>query len=73
MACLTSDGTLTGAALDLLDLLSQPLLPDDIARQLARPLFQVRASLRELADAGLVERFGDAYLTTEIGRRRAAG
>lgn len=71
MACLTSDGTLTGAALDLLDLLAEPLPPEAIANRLDRPLFQVRASVRELAEAGLLESRGEAWVTTEAGRARA--
>jgi predicted transcriptional regulator len=72
MTCLTADGTLTGAVLDLLDLLVEPLAAEAAARHLDRPLDQVRASLLEMADAGLVERGGELYRTTAAGRARAA-
>ena len=59
MACVAADGTLTRAGRELLAALEQPRRAEDLAAVLGRPLFRVRASLRELAAAGAVRRVDD--------------
>ncbi len=69
MACITAEGVLTASARELLALLETPQTIDEIAGALGRPLFQVRASLREMADAGLVVAAAEGgYLVTAEGR-----
>jgi Mn-dependent DtxR family transcriptional regulator len=55
MACVNSDGTLTQSARTLLRAAVEPAAPEAIAAQTGLPLYRVRSSMRELADAGLLE------------------
>lgn len=71
MACIQADGHLTEAARTLLGALAEPLAPEEIAGRVGQPLYRVRSSLREMADAGLVESHGDGWRSTDAGRRRA--
>jgi predicted transcriptional regulator len=66
--CVNPDGTITDSARALLKLLEQPAAPEEIAKQLERPLFSVRASLRELVGADMVRAEGGQYVLTERGR-----
>ncbi len=69
MACITAEGALTDSARELLDLLGTPQTIDEIAATLGRPLFQVRSSLREMVDAGLVVAAAEGgYVVTAEGR-----
>ncbi|MBT8398192.1 MAG: hypothetical protein HKO65_07310 [Gemmatimonadetes bacterium] len=71
MACIDADGTLTPTGLVLLrGLAEQPLPPEDIAKQISEPIFKVRGSLRELADADLIEEDGGVFKITEAGRSK---
>lgn len=70
MPCVNPDGTLTGSAQALLRLLEKPAAPEEIADRLDRPLFSVRASLRELVGADLVRAEGGQFVITERGRSR---
>lgn len=72
MACVNADGTITPTAKALLQSLETPRGAEEIAAALGLPLFRVRSSLRELAEAGLVAAEGDHYRTTEEGRKKAA-
>lgn len=72
MACVNADGTLTATARALLQSLEAPLSAAEIAAKLGLPLFRVRSSLREMAEAGLVVIQGDRYLASEEGKKRAA-
>jgi len=68
MACITAEGVLTESARQLLELLETPRTVDEIASTLGRPLFQVRASLREMTDAGLVVAAAEGgHVLTEEG------
>jgi predicted transcriptional regulator len=67
MACINEDGTTTEAARTLLALLEAPMTPEEISSRLGRPLYIVRASLRELNDAGLLEpNEGDRWVTAAV-------
>jgi predicted transcriptional regulator len=68
--CVNPDGTLTESAQALLRLLEKPATPQEIAKRLDRPLFSVRASLRELVGADLVRAEGGKFVVTERGRSR---
>jgi predicted transcriptional regulator len=68
--CVNADGTLTDSAQAMLRLLEKPSTPDEVARQLERPLFSVRASLRELVGADLVRVEGGQFVVTDRGRSR---
>jgi predicted transcriptional regulator len=68
--CVNPDGTLTDSARAMLQLLVTLVTPEEIARRLERPLFSVRASLRELVGADLVRGEGGKFVLTERGRTR---
>ena len=72
MACINPDGTLSIIAQQVLARLGQPAGVDSLAANLGLPLWRVRATLREIGRAGLVEPLqGDpsgAYLITDLGR-----
>ncbi|MBA4312339.1 MAG: hypothetical protein C0417_06890 [Chlorobiaceae bacterium] len=68
MACVNPDGTLSPSAKGVLAILNQALTAEDVSAKLNQPLFKVRASLREMTDAGLIKSEGDKYIITEIGR-----
>ena len=70
MACVNADGTITATARALLQSLDSPLRPEAIAAKIGVPLFRVRASLRELRDAGLVEGSESMYRVTAAGRAK---
>ncbi|MFH1764264.1 MAG: hypothetical protein ABIF09_08740 [Gemmatimonadota bacterium] len=71
MACIDAKGTLTPMGLLLLKgLAEQPMPPEDIAKSLGEPLFRVRGSLRELAEAELIEEEGGLYRLTEAGESK---
>ena len=70
MACVNADGTITATARALLGSLESPLGPEEIAARIGAPLFRVRASLRELGDAGFVEESSGRYGVTAAGRAK---
>jgi predicted transcriptional regulator len=70
MPCLTSDGRLTESAKEMLQLLDAPRTPDQVAQLLGLPLYRIRASLREMVEAGLVEQRQDHYATLDAGRKK---
>ena len=73
MGCVNPDGSLTDSARKMLTLLKEPHTPEDAATKAGQPLFRVRASLREMIEAGLVTRSGDVYHVTDRGREMATG
>lgn len=70
MACVNNDGSITPTAKALLNGLASPLEPEEIASKIGAPLFRVRASLRELRDAGFVEESSGKYSVTAAGRAK---
>lgn len=68
--CISPDGRLSERALELLKLLlERGGLPDTaIAEALGRPLFQVRSSLRELVNAGFLEKKEEIYFISDKGK-----
>jgi len=70
MACVNADGTITETARSLLKILESPLSAEEIAARLALPLFRVRSSLREMAEAGLILSQGDDFVISGEGRKK---
>jgi predicted transcriptional regulator len=70
MACINPDGTLSPSAKAVLALLINPLIAGEISVKLNQPLFKVRASLREMTEAGLIKSEGDKYIITVSGRSK---
>ena len=70
MGCVNPDGSITSSARKMLELLRDPLTPEEASDKSGQPLFKVRSSLREMASAGLIEQAGDRYRTTESGRAK---
>ncbi|WP_461829255.1 HVO_A0114 family putative DNA-binding protein [Aquifex sp.] len=58
MACITPDGKLTERARQILETLLREgcKSEEEIASLVNRPLFQVRSSIREMIEAGVLER-----------------
>lgn len=73
MGCVNADGTVVASARVLLEALSEPKGAEQIAPLVGQPLFKVRAGLRELASAGLIEEAGETFRLTEAGKTRLAG
>lgn len=69
VACVTDHGTLSEPAKKLLEVLKiQPTPAEHLAQALEAPMFKVRASLREMRDAGLIAETQEGYYTvTEKG------
>lgn len=72
MACITTDGTLTPVARTILQRLQQPAEALTVAAETGIPLFRVRSSLRELAEAGLLAESADQFQLTGLGMERLA-
>lgn len=68
MGCVNADGTLTESGKQMLQAMEQPMSPEQVAEAAGQPLFKVRASLRQMLEAGLVALDGEKYQTTESGR-----
>jgi len=68
MACISSQGELSESARKMLAAMDAPATPEDVASRTELPLFRVRAGLREMAEAGLVELNEGAYSPTQLGR-----
>ncbi|MBN1223763.1 MAG: hypothetical protein JXB23_10970 [Candidatus Aminicenantes bacterium] len=70
MACVNPDGTVSETAKALLRILNNPLMPEDISKQLGQPLFKVRSSLREMAAAEFIKEQDGKYIITEKGKEK---
>lgn len=68
MACIGSQGELTESARNMLTALQTPSTPEEVAARTELPLFRVRAGLREMAAAELVDLNDGAYSITPAGR-----
>ncbi|MGO8720331.1 MAG: hypothetical protein ACLQMO_14120 [Acidobacteriaceae bacterium] len=68
MACVNNQGELSESARGMLTALENPSAPADVAERMELPLFRVRAGLREMAEAGLVELQDGVYTSTQRGR-----
>jgi DNA-binding IclR family transcriptional regulator len=70
MGCVNPDGSLSTQARSILDVLETSNELDDVARKTGLPLYRVRAAVRELIQAGLVEEVDGGHRATEAGRTR---
>ena len=73
MACVTSDGSLTPVAAHVLGALASADAPgtaEAIARAAVLPVYRVRAALRELQQAGLIEEIDGTRRLTPSGRAK---
>ena len=68
MACVNGQGELSDSARRMLMVLQHPATPEDVASRTELPLFRVRAGLREMAEAGLVELKDGSYTPSQQGR-----
>jgi len=68
MACISADGSLTPSAKALLAILETPLSAEQISAKLGKPLFLIRASLREMISAGLISQDDELYVIIEQGQ-----
>ena len=68
MACVNYQGELSDSARRMLTALEVPSVPEEVAARAGLPLFRVRAGLREMAEAGLVELKDGSYIATQQGR-----
>jgi hypothetical protein len=70
MPCVAPDGSLTPQARAVLGAMEAPARLEDVARRTGFPLFRIRASARELGQAGLLEESEGAYRVTALGRQK---
>ena len=70
MACVNPDGTVSESAKALLNIVQNPLTPEEISKQVGQPLFKVRSSLREMAQAELVREEEGKFSITEKGKEK---
>ena len=68
MACVNGQGELSNSARSMLAALETSTTPEEVAMQTKLPLFRIRAGLREMAEAGLVELKAAIYTATQQGR-----
>ncbi|MCS7083916.1 MAG: phage replisome organizer N-terminal domain-containing protein [Aquificaceae bacterium] len=66
-SCVQPDGKPTQRAIEMLKLINQkPTISDqELSTILQRPLFQIRASLRELESAGFIKKQDDGFDLTK--------
>ncbi|MEN3033641.1 MAG: hypothetical protein ABDH18_01460 [Aquificaceae bacterium] len=65
-SCIQPDGKLTQRAIEMLKLINGKTLTDaELASITQRPLFQIRASLRELESAGFILKKDEGFTLTE--------
>ena len=67
MACINPDGTLSAVARALLQLLETPHTAEASAQALELPLFRIRATVRELSRAGLIDQTAEGLSRTALG------
>ena len=72
MACINSDGTLSSTAQSVLQACQAPATLNQIARMTDLPVYRVRASLRELIEAGLLVESPQGFQVTPAGKDKLA-
>ncbi len=71
MACVNADGTLTGTARRILNvLIVEEKNTDKIAADAGLPMFKVRSLVREMVQSGVIEELDDGYLISDKGRQK---
>ena len=69
MACVNADGSLTPIAQKVLSALEPPATVIEINLRAGIPLYRVRASVRELADLGMLEEVCEIFYITDKGKK----
>ncbi len=72
MACINPDGTLTDAAVTLMSLIADHHSLEEVALISDIPLYLVRATARDLVNAGLSVERDNLYYLTDDGTERLA-
>ena len=72
MACVNADGTLTPIAQKVLSALEPPATISEINQRSEIPVYRVRASVRELADLGMLEVVNGLFYITKKGKTQLA-
>ena len=70
MACINPDGTLTEAAVTMMAVIAEHHSLEEVASATDIPLFLVRATARDLINAGLVMEQDSLYYLTDDGAQR---
>jgi predicted transcriptional regulator len=70
MPCVKPDGTLEPMAQAIVRALRTPRTIEGVCDHLRLPLYRVRSTMRELADAALVAESDGVYALTDRGRSR---
>ena len=70
MPCVKPDGTLEPMAQAILRALRTPRTAEGVCDFLRLPLYRVRSTVRELAEAGLVSETAGRYALTDAGAAR---
>ena len=71
MACIRPDGSISETAKALIRMISTTAFsPEEISARLNIPLYLIRSSLREMAEAGLLQEQNGKYLSTEKGNKK---
>ena len=70
MPCVKPDGTLEPMAQAIVRALVTPRTIEEVCDHLRLPLYRVRSTMRELAEAGLVAESDGAYGLTDKGQGR---
>ncbi len=72
MPCINPDGTLTDTAVALMRVIADHHSLDEVASISDIPLYLVRATARDLKDAGLAVERDNLYYLTDDGAQRLA-
>lgn len=72
MACINPDGTLTDAAVTLMSVMADHHSLEEVASISDIPLYLVRATARDLVNAGLAVERDNLYYLTDNGTGRLA-
>jgi hypothetical protein len=67
MACVNPDGELTESARQILTAMERPILLSQVAANTGLPLYRIRSSIRELAEAGFAAEAGGEWQITGGG------
>lgn len=70
MPCVKPDGTLEPMVQAIIRALRSPRTVEGVCEHLRLPLYRVRGTMRELAEAALVAETNGVYALTDTGRTR---
>jgi predicted transcriptional regulator len=70
MKSINPDGTVTAKARRLLNILDEPLTPEEISQTLGQPIVHVKSSLREMVVSQIIHQQGERFIITEQGKEK---